>query len=181
MSTLPRMSTTSRSGRTDRSCAARRGDPVPTRAPRRSVVMVRPPRAHRTSRGFSRSGVTTVSPGAGSVGRSLRECTATAHRPSSSASRSAVTKTPVPPIWASEPVSTSPSVRMRTISTSRSVSSSRRRATWPVWVVARALPRVPTRRGVVPAGLTEPVSPHFGIPRKCARHGAGMARGVTWS
>ena len=51
VSTLPRMSTTSRSGRRASSCARRRGEPVPTRAPGASLSRVTPSRgAERVAR-----------------------------------------------------------------------------------------------------------------------------------
>ena len=62
-------------------------------------------------------------PSGGAVGRSLRECTATSTSPRSSASRSALTNTPVPPIWASGAEEASPSVRMGTSSVSRPVAA----------------------------------------------------------
>ena len=113
--TLPRISTISRSGRRACTCAARRGDPVPTRAPVGRVSRVRLSRATRASRGSSRSRIAAMtSPGHGSAGKSLRECTATSTPPGVSPSRrrwrSAAAKTPVPPRVASGPVSTSPSV-----------------------------------------------------------------------
>ena len=88
-----------------------------------------------------------TSPSASPVGRSLRECTATSQRPSRSASRRAVTKTPVPPRLCSEPVRRSPSVRTWTVSRVRSPRPRTARAstTWPVCVSASALARVPTR------------------------------------
>ena len=50
VSTLPRMSTTSRSGRAALSCAALRGDPVPTLAPSGSVVSVQSARDQKIAR-----------------------------------------------------------------------------------------------------------------------------------
>ena len=64
--------------------AASRGSARPGRTARRAGPRAAgPPRARARPRR--------------AVGRSLRECTATSQRPSSSASRRAVTKTPVPP------------------------------------------------------------------------------------
>ena len=86
-------------GRAPASWAARRGEPVPTRLPTGSSPRVRPSRATTTSRGSSRVGTAArVMPSAGAVGRSLSEWTATSTSPRSSASRRALTKTPVPPI-----------------------------------------------------------------------------------
>ena len=88
-------STTSRPRPSARSCAARRGEPVPTRAPAGSSPRVRPSRATSTSRGSSRGGTAASDePAAGAVGRSLSECTARSTSPASRASRSAVTNTP---------------------------------------------------------------------------------------
>ena len=90
-------------------------------------------------------------PAAGAVGRSLSECTATSTSPRSSASRSALTKTPVPPIDASGAADTSPSVLTSTSSTSRPVAAWKASATWPHWVRASAEPRVPKRTVVTDA------------------------------
>src|SRR5450759_4330479 len=54
VSTLPRRSTTSRSGRTASSWATRRGEPVPTRAPLGSPTRGRPSRVHSASRASAR-------------------------------------------------------------------------------------------------------------------------------
>ena len=54
------------------SCAVRRGEPVPMRAPAGSSPRVSPSRATRTSRASSRGGTAAMtSPSAGAVGRSL--------------------------------------------------------------------------------------------------------------
>ena len=136
--TLPRMSTISRSGRRARSCAARRGEPVPTREPSGRVSTVRPSRATRASRGSSRLRVAaTTRPGQGAEGRSLRECTAMSTRfsseafsPSSRRWRSAAANTPVPPRVARGPVSTSPSVlTVRRVKSTTSASA----APWCAW------------------------------------------------
>ena len=67
-----------------------------------SSPRVRPSRATTTSRGSSRGGTAaSAMPSAGAVGRSLSEWTATSTSPRSSASRSALTNTPVPPRVAS--------------------------------------------------------------------------------
>ena len=136
----------SRSGRAARSWAARRGEPVPTVAPAGRSASFRPSRAQRTSRTSTRLGVAArVSPRAGPVGRSLSECTATSHTSRSRASRSAATNTPVPPIWDSEPVRTSPSVRMWTSSTGKPPTAASWSAVCWVWVRASLLARVPIR------------------------------------
>ena len=82
-------------------------------------------------------------PSAGAVGRSLYECTATSISPASSASRSAETNTPVPPIWASG------ALRPVALGADRDDLDRRGRARarrCSVWVRASALARVPTRR-----------------------------------
>ncbi len=187
--TFPRRSTTSRSGRAASSWAARRGDPVPTRAPGGSVSRVRPSRAHSASRGSARSGTATRRrPSGGAVGRSFIECTARSHRPANKASRSAVTKTPVPPSDASDPGSRSPSVRIRTSSIasrdpgpSASPSAS---ATMPVWVTASSLPRVPILtpcphpHALLPPS-SRPARPHAsldGMPATAGRSPRGFAQ-----
>ena len=59
-----------------RSRAARRGDPVPIRAPGGSASRLVPPGQTSASRGSSRAGnAATCSPGTGAVGRSLPEWT----------------------------------------------------------------------------------------------------------
>ena len=88
-------------------------------------------------------------PSGGAVGRSLRECTARSTSPRSSASRSALTKTPVPPIWASGAGEVSPSVRMSTSSVGRPVAALRASATSWLWVRASVEARVPMRTVLV--------------------------------
>ena len=123
------------------------------RARRAASRGCRPSRAHRASRGSSRSGTAPMtSPSAGAVGRSLSECTATSQRPSSSASRRAVTKTPVPPRLArrpGDPVALGGDPHE--LDRGRRPARGRRRRV-PVWVRARALARVPTRTAVRRAG-----------------------------
>ncbi len=147
VSTLPRTGTTSRSGRSARSCAARRGEPVPTEAPAGSVATVPPSRATSTSRASSRGGTAARRrPSAGAVGRSLSEWTARSASPRSTASRTAETNTPTPPKDASGVVwSTSPRVLTSTSTTSRSSRSRSASATRPDCVRASRLARVATR------------------------------------
>ena len=72
VSTLPRTGTTSRPSPRPRSCASRRGEPVPMRLPAGSSPSTRPSRATSTSRGSCRGGTAaTTRPSAGAVGRSL--------------------------------------------------------------------------------------------------------------
>ncbi len=178
VSTLPRMSRIARSGRAARSWAARRGEPVPTRAPAGRVASVRPSRAHSASRGSSRTGTAPrTSPSAGALGRSLSEWTATSHRPSSSASRRAVTNTPVPPSATREPVSRSPSVVMRTSSVRRSAAVARSPATVPVWVSASALARVPTRTTDSSSSGSAWRATASGMPPSCDGHADDVERG----
>ena len=120
VSTLPRMASTSKPRPRARSCAVRRGEPVPTRDPLGSSASVTPSRLTRASRGSSRCGnAMTTRPSAGCVGRSLSECTAKSMLPARSWRRSSVTKTPVPPNVASASLDRSPSVTTSTSSTSR--------------------------------------------------------------
>ena len=116
VSTLPRISTTSMSGRSTCSSRRRRTELVPTRAPAGSSARRRPPDATSTSRGSPRVRIAaSVSPSTGAVGTSLSECMAMSARPSRSASSTARTNTPRPPIWCSGEVrSASPSVRTST-------------------------------------------------------------------
>ena len=126
--TLPRIGTIRRSGRAASSWAARRGEPVPMRAPGASSARRRPsgpPTVHRASRGSSRIGTAAMrSPGSGAVGRSFREWTARSQSPSSRAWRSAAAKAPVPPSCVRAVGSSSPRVRISTILTARSRPSS---------------------------------------------------------
>ena len=70
------------------SWAARRGEPVPIRAPAGSSPSVSPSRATSTSRGSSRTGTAaSTTRGSSTVGRSLSECTTTSTSPATSASR----------------------------------------------------------------------------------------------
>ena len=73
VSTLPRMSTTSRSGRAASSWAARRGEPVPTRAPGGRSASVSPSRAHRASAGSSRGGTAPMTQAVGVARRQVLE------------------------------------------------------------------------------------------------------------
>ena len=119
VSTLPRRPSTRRSGRSAPSCAVRRVEAVPTRAPCGTSAQRR--RAGRTRR---RGGPRAAAPprargrAASSVVRSLAECTATSIGPSRSASSSSELKTPRPPssqkLWRR---SRSPAVEIGTIAT----------------------------------------------------------------
>ena len=161
--TLPRMGTTVTSGRRARSCARRRSDPVPTRAP--AGRPARPPAASSgpspcpspalrrisTSRGSSRAGVQAISRPSGSqVGTSFIECTARSMRRSSSASSISLVNSPLPPMAASgRSVMRSPEVAMTCVSSAPSSASTgwaamSRSQTWRVWAMASGLPRVPT-------------------------------------
>src|SRR5690606_17030797 len=79
--------------------------------------------------------------------RSFSECTAKSTSPERILSRSALTKTPVPPIWATRALETSPCVVTPTSSTGRPVRSVSRSATRCDCVVAIRLLRVPSRSG----------------------------------
>jgi len=72
VSTLPRIGTTSTPRPSARSCATRRGAPVPIFEPGGSSPRVRPSRATSASRGSCRAGTAAmISPGSAAVGRSL--------------------------------------------------------------------------------------------------------------
>jgi len=76
VSTLPRIGTICSWRPVARSRAARRGDPVPIRAPGGSASRLVPPGQISASRGSSRAGnAATCNPGTGAVGRSLPEWT----------------------------------------------------------------------------------------------------------
>ncbi|OEV23214.1 hypothetical protein AN220_25710 [Streptomyces nanshensis] len=118
MSIFPRIGTVSISNPRVRAqawiCAIRRGEPVPIRAvpdaaARRSASKPSPSRPTSTSRASARAGTAASANSAGwVVGRSFSECTAKSMSPRASASRSALTNTPVPPICASCSLLTSP-------------------------------------------------------------------------
>ena len=128
-------------------------------------------------------------PSGSAVGRSLSECTARSTSPASSASRSAETKTPVPPIWASASRLVSPYVVTGTSSTARPVRAVIASATSCACAVARALRRVPSRRAVTRhlrrAALGADVGPGDGLDRRrveleelVQRVGVGLAAGL---
>ena len=130
---------------------ARRGEPVPTRAPSGSASRVSPSRAHRASRASARSGVAPMTrPGCAAVGRSFSECTSSValvgeERLAQGAGEhaGAAERRERPPVaceW-------SPSVVTRTSSTSWPVAAASRSATVVDWATASALPRVPMRSG----------------------------------
>ena len=144
VSTLPRASRTSRSGRAARTWACRRGLEVPTRAPRASSAKARRGWESRTSRGSSRGGTAAIARPSGiAEGTSFKLCTATSIRPSSRASSSSFVKSPFHPIGAPSAERRSPVVRIVTTSTAASPP----RAVWTSAACAResALPRAPSR------------------------------------
>ena len=99
VSRFPRMSRISRSGRAARSCAARRKELVPTRAPLVNSASLAPTSA---SRGSSRSGMAAkVNPGGRSVGMSFKLCTARSIFPCSSASSISLVNNPLVPTFES--------------------------------------------------------------------------------
>src|ERR1700730_11122425 len=114
VSILPRMFSTSRSGRSARSCAARRNELVPTRARCGRSDNLRPTNASRES---SRSGIApNVRPEGSSVGMSFRLCTATSIVPSSRASSISFVNNPlVPTLESATSVILSPVVWMISI------------------------------------------------------------------
>src|SRR5439155_1130843 len=119
----------------------------------------------RTSRPSApRSGTTpSASPSANSVGRSLRECTATSIRPSRSASSISCVKNPFPSSWWSgRSTSASPRVAMTTSSAAIRWRANAAR-THSACHRASALPRVPS----LTAPLTCSPSP-FPLPRSTA-------------
>ena len=111
VSTLPRISAGSTSGRIARICTARRPLPVPMRAPGQDRRSGTPPDDTSASRGSARSGTAaSTRPGASVAGRSFRLCTAMSASPDRNASSIAFVNTPRPPISASGAVERSPSV-----------------------------------------------------------------------
>src|SRR5437899_5576855 len=147
VSRLPRRSLIVTSGRSARIWQERLGLPVPTTAPGLSPAGPGAPGARRTSRGSSRSGTQAiVRPSGCEVGRSLRLCTATSTLPASNASSISLTKTPFPPIDASER-SRNRSPEVWIISTrAHRPASRRRRLSHSACHSARRLPRLPLTR-----------------------------------
>src|SRR4051794_15745552 len=140
VSMFPRRPANVRSGRAHASCARRRTEPVPTRAPTGRPSSVEPTSA---SRGSSRPGMAAMtSPSGDSDGRSLAECTAKSARPSSTAAWTSLTNTPWPPIS-----QMATSVRWSPIvdTTTGSTGSPRAAATRSVCSRANALARVAAR------------------------------------
>src|SRR6202012_1725773 len=126
------------------SCAALRGDEVPTMAPFGTSPSTNPSRATSASRASSRGGMAALTNrGSSAVGKSLYECTAISTWPAWMASRSAAVKTPTPMSGIGSE-DRSPSVLMITSSEWWPLASNASRMA-PAWVVARKLPRVPIR------------------------------------
>ncbi len=97
VSTLPLISTTSRSGRWNINNAARRGLPVPIRAPWPKDIKDAPEELTNESLESCRRGTAaTITPALSSTGKSFRECTATSIRPSAKAASSSEVKCPMP-------------------------------------------------------------------------------------
>jgi len=146
--TLPRIGTISRRRPAARSRAARRGDPVPIRAPCGSASRVVPPGQTSASRGSSRAGyAATCRPGTGAVGRSLQEWTTRSTSPRSSVSRRVVVNTPVVPSRSIGAVDSSPGVATVIRTAGRPHWSRSCRAICLAWASASGLPRVPSRSG----------------------------------
>ncbi len=94
------------------------------------------------------------------TGISFMLWTAASISPRRMASSSAFTKSPWPPIsWRGTPVSSSPWVRMMTVSTSTPCSA-RILATRSVWLSASLLPRVPITRDMPGTPVQWPRYPH---------------------
>jgi hypothetical protein len=153
--TFPRMGMIVRSGRSALNCVTRLGDPVPTRAPRRSPVSVEP---HSASWMSSRGGVTaSTKPSGIAVGRSFRLCTAMSIRPSSSSCPSWLENAPLPltPLTSRSELfrSRSPSVittRFLNFTTGHGPPNRLRNSA--TIACARRLPRAPTTTVSIPEG-----------------------------
>ncbi len=100
--TLPRRSSRCRSGRNARSCAWRRKDEVPTRAPLGRSERCAWALLMKASAASARSNTAPMAnPGSSSIGTSFNECTAMSARPSCKATSSSLRNRPLPPISAS--------------------------------------------------------------------------------
>ena len=140
VSTLPRSSTTSRSGRAASSCARRRSDAGARRArPRARARAIARRRARRAGRRARGGGDELACPSASSPGTSLAECTARSISPASSAASMRVDPAR---LVADRARPASPEVVI--VDDLRSPAA--RSATQRAWASASALPRVPTRR-----------------------------------
>src|SRR5437667_4226178 len=111
VSTLPRRSWSTRSGRSAATWARRRRLVVPTREPAGSLLSSRPALERRASRGSARSSTAQRRrPGGRAVGTSLRLWTARSISPASMASSISLRKAPLPPTasrrrsWTRSPV-----------------------------------------------------------------------------
>ena len=179
VSTLPRIGTTLRSGRTCSTCACRRSDEVATTAPGgRSIseATLRLMKASRTSSRGSRQAI--VRPAGSSVGMSFMECTARSISPASRASSSSLVNRPLPPASASgRSWMRSPVVLMtRTSKACRPgpCAASSRARTSAACARASGEPRVPIRIVVACKGRSPGAS---AMTRKCrppsrlGRHG----------
>ncbi len=145
VSTFPRRSRRSRSGRMCFTCACRRRLLVPTRAPCRRFANVEPTRQSRTSSRRQTAG--NISREGMSVGTSFTLCTARSIVSSSSASSSSLINIPFPPICGSGArCILSPLVLMMTISASTPVAANSCLRTDSACHLASMLPRVPIRR-----------------------------------
>src|SRR6185436_1414492 len=152
--TLPRRSSTVRSGLRARSCARRRNDEVPTTAPLGSWSSPTPPRDTSASLGSTRvRSAPIASPGVSSVGRSLSEWTARSIRPSRSAVSISLVKIPLPPMRRNE----ARGFRSPVVSMTVTVAAPPGRSfcTIPLWASASALPRVPIRIRFLPVDSEE--------------------------
>src|SRR2546430_10105797 len=145
VSTLPRRSRRSRSGRKCLNCACRRRLLVPTRAPYRKFASVEPTRQSRTSSRRQTAG--NINLEGISVGTSFTLCTARSIVSSSSASSSSLINIPLPPICVSGACCIlSPLVLMITISASTPVATNSFLRTDSACHLASMLPRVPIRK-----------------------------------
>ena len=139
-----------------------------------------------TSRGSSRAARRPARcPSAAAVGRSLSECTARSTSPASRASRSAETKTPVPPSWASGARGrVAVGGHLDQLDRRGRCAAASASATCSDWAVASALRRVPSRRAVMPGHLRPlrrgstsarvTASTAFGVEREQLGQGVGV-------
>ena len=150
--TLPRNSTTRRSGRRAISCARRRSDDVPTEVPAGRSASPPSPSVTNASRTSSRGRKQSITrPRGWSVGMSFIECTARSIAPDRRSSSISRVKRPLPPISLSgRSVTRSPVVRIATTSNAasgRSWAAASRVRVSCAWARARGEPRVPIRSG----------------------------------
>ena len=166
--TLPRMGTTSMSGRMDFSSAVRLGLPVPILAPGGSSDSGVAHLSMSASLGSCRGTLPAMTrPSGSSLARSLALCTARSMSPFSSAISISLANAPLPRLTRAASFLRSPPVVMGVTSkTAEGKPSLRRETTSSACARARGLPRVPIRYLADMAGQPGRSTHRRGLPRR---------------